>query len=213
MLRVHIFLCCIIVAHAFVLRTSRQTSCTLLAKNKVNDLPSKGFKKQSSLVEKNGLGVTGDIVSADPATIEEDEEIDADAIFKKYKISDGESLPTYSKKKTTKKSTAVYDENAPFGRDTISSIPFATQQKIDNVLVTSVFIALTFVIICGIAISFGAFKVVYPDIQISNEMDEIITGFLTPAFTPALGIFFLCSITFGLFKFAQISNTQTVYKE
>ena len=62
-------------------------------------------------------------------------------------------------------------------------------------------------------LSAGAIEVVFKDITIPDAMDSFITNFLTPAFTPALGVFFFFSITFGLFKFAQISSDQTVYRE
>lgn len=46
-----------------------------------------------------------------------------------------------------------------------------------------------------------------------EAFDAIVTNLLTPAFTPALLIFLFFSVTFGLFKFAQISSDQTVYRE
>ena len=138
---------------------------------------------------------------------------DADAIFRKYRISNGENLPSIKSSKKKALPGAVEDETAPFGREVMANMSFEQQAKLDKLLVSAVFVALSFVILCGIAISFGAFRVVYPDIQISAELDSFITNFLDPAFTPALGVFFLFSITFGLFKFAQISNSQSVYKE
>ena len=137
---------------------------------------------------------------------------DADAIFRKYRISNGENLPSIKSSKKKALPGAVEDET-PFGREVMANMSFEQQAKLDKLLVSAVFVALSFVILCGIAISFGAFRVVYPDIQISAELDSFITNFLDPAFTPALGVFFLFSITFGLFKFAQISNSQSVYKE
>lgn len=170
---------------------------------------SKGFKKVVSPPQIVSTDSTKDSLTKNEMISNEDE-IDADAIFRKYKISDGQSLP---KKKTQKKETAEYDEKAAFGKDLMGNMSFEQQSKIDSILLTAVFTALTFVITSGVAISFGAFKVVYPSIEISPTFENIITNILTPAFTPSLGIFFLFSTTFGLFKFAQISNTQTVYKE
>ena len=65
----------------------------------------------------------------------------------------------------------------------------------------------------GISISFGAFKLVYPEVAVAPALDNLIENILTPAFTPAICVFFLFSITYGLFKFAQISSEETVYKE
>ena len=45
------------------------------------------------------------------------------------------------------------------------------------------------------------------------SLNYVLKDVLTPAFTPSIGIFFLFSITFGLFKFAQISSQATVYTE
>lgn len=163
---------------------------------------SKGFKPAAS------SAVPVESTTGEQAVVPANEDIDADAIFRKYNISNGESAV-----KKLKPKKQEYDENAPFGRDTITNIPFAQQAKIENTLISAVFVSLSFVILCGIAISFGAFRVVFPDIVITSEFDEIIKSFLTPAFTPALGFFFLCSTTFGLFKFAQISNAQSVYRE
>jgi hypothetical protein len=131
-----------------------------------------------------------------------------DELFKKYGISDGENVPR--SKKAVKKERS---DDAPFGEEVLAGIPFSLQQKIDNILVTSTLLALSFVIISGVGMSAGALKVVFPDIQVPEAVDGLITNFLTPAFTPGIGIFFFFSITFGLFKFAQISSSQTVYRE
>jgi hypothetical protein len=61
--------------------------------------------------------------------------------------------------------------------------------------------------------SFGAVKVVFPEFGVDSNIDGIIENVLTPAFTPSLLLFFLSSITYGLFKFAQVSSTDTVYRE
>jgi len=88
-----------------------------------------------------------------------------------------------------------------------------TQQQIDNILVTVTFLALIFVISCGVSISVGAYKIVSPTFEVNSDLDNLLTNYLSPAFTPALIFFLFCSVTFGIFKFAQISNNQTVYKE
>ena len=102
---------------------------------------------------------------------------------------------------------------APFGEAVMAGIAPELQMKIDNFLLISTFAALTFVIVSGIGITLGAFKIVFKDVQISAEVDGLITNFLSPAFTPALGVFLFFSVTFGLFKYAQISSSQTVYRE
>jgi hypothetical protein len=51
------------------------------------------------------------------------------------------------------------------------------------------------------------------DLEVPETFDALIVNVLTPAFTPAFLIFLFFSVTFGLFKFAQISSSQTVYKE
>ncbi len=135
-------------------------------------------------------------------------ENNADAIFKKYGIKDGDGPKKAVSKKTEEKA-----DGAPFGESVLAGIPAAMQAKIDSILVTAVSVALTFVILSGVGISAGALKVVFKDIEIPVAADALITNFLTPAFTPALVFFLFCSSTFGLFKFAQISSSQTVYKE
>jgi hypothetical protein len=147
------------------------------------------------------------------STAANDEATDADAIFKKYRISDGESNAAASKK--AKKSTTFENrpEDAPFGESVLEKIPPALQSKIDNILITATFSSLMFVLACGVGISLGSLKVVFPDISIPEGVDALLTNFLTPAFTPAFAIFLFFSVTFGLFKFAQVSSSQTVYKE
>ena len=143
-------------------------------------------------------------------------ETDADAIFKKYGIKDGEGNKTKSatkKKKTVKKNKKGEVEENPFGQSVLAGITPEAQMKIDNTLVTCVGLALGFVVLSGISISLGAYTVVFPETKIPAQLDFVITNFLSPAFTPALGVFFFFSTTFGLFKFAQISSDQTVYKE
>lgn len=49
--------------------------------------------------------------------------------------------------------------------------------------------------------------------EVSSDVDNIVSNILSPSFTPALGVFLFFSVTYGLFKFAQISNSQTVYRE
>lgn len=146
-------------------------------------------------------------------------ETDAEAIFKKYGIKDGESnkskTATKIKKnmKNKKKNAKGETEESPFGQSVLANLAPEVQLKIDNTLVTCTFLSLLFVVLSGISISLGAYTIVFPETKIPPELDNIIKNFLSPAFTPALFVFFFFSITFGLFKFAQISSDQTVYKE
>ena len=64
-----------------------------------------------------------------------------------------------------------------------------------------------------LGISYGAFKLVFPKVLLDPTMDSVIVNILSPSFTPAFLGFLLCSVTLGVFKFAQISSDQTVYKE
>mmetsp|Transcript_7010 Transcript_7010/g.7125 ORF Transcript_7010/g.7125 Transcript_7010/m.7125 type:complete len:257 (-) Transcript_7010:518-1288(-) len=145
-------------------------------------------------------------------------ETDAEAIFKKYGIKDGESNATKiaaQKKKNAKntKNSKGKVEETPFGQSVLANFPAKVQLQIDNTLVGLVFASLTFVVLCGIGISTKAFEIVRPDVKIPVGVDRFITDFLDPAFTPSFLIFFFFSITFGIFKFAQVSSDQTVYKE
>lgn len=113
----------------------------------------------------------------------------------------------------TKKSKRERDPDSPFGEAVLAGIPLALQAKIDNILVTATFGALAFVVLSGVSISLGALTVVFPNLTIPESIDSLSKNVLSPAFTPSLGIFFFFSITFGLFKFAQISSSGTVYRE
>ena len=147
---------------------------------------------------------TNEMVTAAPQSS------NAEEIFKKYGIKDGDNQ---SKKAASKKATGEKAVDAPFGESVISGIPAPMQAKIEDILITLTFSALTFLILSGLGISAGALKVVYPGFELPVAFDSIIVNFLTPAFAPGLAIFLFFSVTFGLFKFAQISSNQTVYKE
>jgi hypothetical protein len=142
----------------------------------------------------------------------EDKPMNADDIFKKYGINTNPKA-NGAKIKDNKKVGSGKDGEPVFGENVMANIPMATQAQIDNVLVTGTFLALSFVVLSGIGISLGAFKVVFPQVEISPEIDSLIVNILSPSFTPALFIFFAFSITFGLFKYAQVSSSQTVYRE
>ena len=134
----------------------------------------------------------------------------AEEIFKKYGIKDGDNQ---SKKAASKKTTGTKAVDAPFGESVINGIPAPMQAKIEDILITLTFSALTYLIVSGIGLSSGALKVVYPGFEMPTALDSIVVNVLTPSFAPALAIFLFFSVTFGLFKFAQISSNQTVYKE
>ena len=213
-----------------IIKHSARSNILILSAKKAK-VESKGFspKKVKVIVDVDadtqnfGEGLvpsSSPIIGTSKAVVREkqglDGETDADAIFKKYGIKDGESQKTKSaskKKKTVTKNRKGEVEEAPFGQSVLANISADAQMKIDNTLVACVSAALGFVVLCGIAISLGAYTIVFPEVKIPESVDFAIKNFLSPAFTPALGIFFFFSTTFGLFKFAQISSDQTVYKE
>lgn len=105
------------------------------------------------------------------------------------------------------------DENRPFGEAVLAKIPDSVQERVDGFLITGTFIALFVVVSCGIGISLGAFRVVFPTIVIPPEVENFSMNILDPAFTPSVLVFFAFSITLGVFKYAQISSDRTVYRE
>lgn len=197
--------------------------CFTVTRTRV-DFTKNAFELYSKKSSKKSKGFGGDKVVESPPQVDDEiskpppdvEEkkpsttqvpLDQDAIFSKYGISDRSA----TKKAKPEKKVAPGDR--PFGEAVLEKIPPRTQMQIDNILVTMTFSALAFTLLCGVAISATATRVVFPQFAISSEIDQIITNFLTPAFTPSLIFLLLCSSTFGLFKFAQISSSQTVYKE
>jgi len=157
---------------------------------------------------------------------ENDKEMAMEQVFRKYGMMSNEDKKRsdgggYSETKVkdilnkagTKKTKRERDPDSPFGESIIAGIPLAAQAKIDNILVTATFGALAFVVLSGVAISLGALTVVFPTLIIPETIDDIAKNILSPAFTPSLGVFFFFSITFGIFKFAQISSSGTVYRE
>jgi len=139
-----------------------------------------------------------------------------DDIFEKYgmKDADGRSASQSSAVRKTKEEAAkVSIDERPFGQEIMAGIGAKQQETIDKALVTLAFGSLAFCLLCGIGISASAFKVVFPNFEVDSNLDALITNVLDPAFTPALGVFFFFSISYGLWKFAQISSTATVYRE
>jgi len=187
-------------------------------KRNTNSPTAKGFKTTVIPSTEKVDNIETTTVSDKPAEVEPALEVqNAQDIFKKYGISDGEKSEVRKGKGNNKKKKATNQRStedlAPFGEEVMANMPMEVQQKFDNFLIAATFSSLTFVVLCGIGISVGAFKVAFKQVNIPPELDSLITNVFTPAFTPALGIFFLFSITFGLFKFAQISSSQTVYRE
>ena len=174
--------------------------------------------------DKRGFGVT---VDADAQVLEssggvhqipegssvEAGEQDLDAIFKKYGIEENQAKKASPKQKKAILSGSEPQEEGPFGAATMAKLDDKAQGNIDNILITLSFSSLAFCVLCGVAISSAAIEVVFPDFKMDPNVDHILKDVLTPAFTPSIGIFFFFSITFGLFKFAQISSQATVYKE
>jgi hypothetical protein len=132
-----------------------------------------------------------------------------DAVFERF------GLKSTEKKKSFQREIPLTSQIAerPFGESIISKLTPKQQQLYESILATSAFVSLSFVVICGIAISVGALRVVFPAIEIASAVDSIIKNILSPSFTPALGFFLLCSTSYGLFKFAQLSSSETVYRE
>ncbi|KAJ1626575.1 hypothetical protein T492DRAFT_1031645 [Pavlovales sp. CCMP2436] len=90
----------------------------------------------------------------------------------------------------------------------LSSVPMETQNQIEQVLVAVAGLALAFFITCGFAIIGDAYVIVKKETGVPNAVIAVLQ-FLSPKFTPALGIVLLCSITLGLFKQAQFSDDGT----
>ena len=171
-------------------------------------------KEPSTPVIENNI--SGDVTIAAPTEMNSgtvkptSQPSNAEEIFKKYGIKDGDNQ---SQKAATKKATRDTATDAPFGESVLAGIPAPMQAKIEDILITLTFSALTYLIVSGIGLSSGALKVVFPGFEIPAALDSITINILTPSFGPALVIFLIFSVTFGTFKFAQISSNQTVYRE
>ena len=175
--------------------------------------------------EKRGFGVTVEteaqvFESPDDSTINEagkDEdpgkEKTLDDIFKKYGVEENTAKKATPKQKRAIEAGREPRAEGPFGASSMAKLDDKAQANIDKILITLTFSSLAFCVLCGLAISSSAIEVVFPSYKMDENLDYILKDVLTPAFTPSIGIFFLFSITFGLFKFAQISSQATVYKE
>jgi hypothetical protein len=181
----------------------------------------KGFGSAASetLVGSEGVGDGApleSLISKD--SVGDDPEADLDSIFKKYGIEEnkgkgfGAPHPQHQKQKQQVSSSSAGGEQ-PFGKAVLDKVDEKLQAKIDKGLITLTFLSLAFCVLCGLAISSSAIEVVFPQYKMGESVDFILKDVLTPAFTPSIGIFFFFSITFGIFKFAQISSNATVYRE
>ena len=216
MIRFLIFFASLFICTAFVNtinRVSNRFTLRLLAKKKRNN-SNKGFAKTTK-------PESADIVSPTTADIAitkgtdaikqpiEPAANDVDAIFRKYGMDD----EVTADKKRAEAQKVEDPLQRPFGSEVMAGIPAKTQLQYENVLMTGAFGSLAFCVLCGIGISLGAFKLVFPDIDVPSQVEELIKNVLDPAFTPSIFIFFFFSITLGIFKFAQISSEATVYRE
>ena len=146
-----ILLCCLLpISFSLLPHKSFTLQSSLLAKRKSkNDDTPKGFKP---VVQLPNLNVTATPINASligmdlvPSNVPETSELtDADSVFKKYQISEGQSLG-----KSKKVARKEYSESAPFGQETIANMSFETQSKVEGFLLTAVFVTLGFVILCG----------------------------------------------------------------
>ena len=138
---------------------------------------------------------------------------DLSTIFKKYGIEENQASEYSSGKKEAILSQSEPQPEAPFGAAVMARLSDRAQSNLDSTLITLTFTSLSFCVLCGLAISSSAIEVVFPEFKMDASLNYVLKDVLTPAFTPSIGIFFLFSITFGLFKFAQISSQATVYTE
>jgi hypothetical protein len=139
-------------------------------------------------------------------------ELTEEAVFKKYGIT-GAEIVDQTRNKKSKLAPSGPPPNKPFGEDVLSKFPVSLQTKLDSALLTLTMLSLTAVVLTGLSLSFGAMKLVKPSVALPSGLEDAVTNFLAPAFGPAVCIFFFFSVTFGLFKFAQVSTSQTTYKE
>ena len=164
--------------------------------------------------------VDTDAVVMEPAPLKpeantsDDPDAELDSIFKKYGINEAKGAKaTEAQKRAILAGKEPMPEGGAFGEAALSKIDDKLQQKIDDTLIALTFGSLAFCVLCGLAISSTAIGVVFPTYKIDSNIDYVLKDILTPAFTPSLGIFFFFSITFGIFKFAQVSSQATVYSE
>jgi hypothetical protein len=143
----------------------REASFMLFAKKKNTKATSKGFGSAPVEEAVEVVSVLGEVeqtlaaaetTTKDRTSNSEDIDLDsltendADIIFKKYGISTEDAPKKKKGKKGKEAGKAKRSEDAAFGQDVIAGIPLKLQKQIDEILITGTFIALTFVILCGI---------------------------------------------------------------
>ena len=168
---------------------------------------SEGSDSDSS---SSNVDTTNTVISdSEISSIDNNDDANIEKLAKKYGLGAGSETPKKKKKEQVTSSSG----DKPFGEDVITKIPLELQGKIDNILIAGVFLSLAWCILCGVGMSAGSLKIVFKDFQLANTIDGLIVNVFDPSFTPSIGIFFFFSITFGLFKYAQIQSSQTAYKE
>lgn len=93
----------------------------------------------------------------------------------------------------------------------LAGVPMETQNSIEQVLFVVAGLALTSFIFIGFAVVFDSYAIVMK-MELSEGIQAVL-DFITPLFTPALGVVLSCSISLGLFKQAQLNEADIAYKE
>lgn len=137
--------------------TNRIVSNNLLlfAKKKGKKMEAKGFStKVRSPIENNDTSIdtntvdsTNKVVPPTNVKINSESPTSADEVFKKWGIAEKDITATPKQKKPVSSSS---NEDRPFGESVIAGIPANLQKNIDNILVTSTFLSLSFVVLSGI---------------------------------------------------------------
>mmetsp|Transcript_17797 Transcript_17797/g.46038 ORF Transcript_17797/g.46038 Transcript_17797/m.46038 type:complete len:230 (+) Transcript_17797:3-692(+) len=93
----------------------------------------------------------------------------------------------------------------------LARLPMETQNQIEQLLFLAGGLAITSFIFIGFAVVYDSYAIV-SKLEVPESVQGIL-DFLTPKFTPALGVTLLCSISLGLFKQAQLNEVDISYKE
>lgn len=176
---------------------------------KVRETSSKGFGSSPPIINdssfssnESNLNQEIDIVVD---TVVKNEPKDIDEVFAKYGLKNDE--------KSKKSSLSTPETSSSFGGEIIKKLSEKQLAVLDRSLLSLTLGGLGLVLLSGLGISYGAFKVVYPTFDFPSSLDNIIVNVLVPSLGPFVGIFFLFSISYGLFKLAQYGSEGTVYRE
>lgn len=194
-----------------VVPLDEQFKTTLDMKIEANEIDTLKTAQTDLMDVQKSTSISGSVSSS-----QEDGDGDVNSIFRKYGMtaeSNAELKVAADAKRKREEAKQVPIDERPFGQEIMAGLDAKQQESIDKTLVTLAFGSLAFCIASGLGIATTAIKVVFPDFQLNSNLDALISNVLDPAFTPALGVFFLFSISYGLWKFAQISSTATVYRE